>query len=702
MGQAQTQETLQGPASIGPLWRIFQLLAMLTAVSWLISYAFYLNGYTALVQIFGIDSVFWFVGGVAYFLSPIISFVLIGMAVKPETFRFLNRGDAKARIARALLLLIPLCWLGTVFVGAPSMINPMLKDPLSHSTALPVTGGAFFHAVFQHWFQGFAAMVLALAPSRFARITESDRPAGTGAVVREATRQAELDRRLKALHQATREMKAARTPERVARIAADAAEDVLGLQSSRVHLHEDDAATDGEELVPAAWTDGAEDALGGPPSTIDGSAGLVWDTFQTGDATYYPDHRGESGGSDADEPSLQSSFLLPLGDRGILIAQSTEPTELTDPEIELGHVLSATTEAALAKTEDERELELFRALVDRTSESAFVIDPDSGAVLDVNDAACRGLGYTDEELRKMPFANVVASIDAVLSDGALGDGGAVGEDGAPGEKRGLGEDGVLLGDDGMFVPDGSTADDRFGAGGGIDEADGPTLEAVLEAARTRGKVNVEAHHRRKDDTTVPVELTVHHVELDREYLLAIASDRSEGADERPSLVREIRAQGPATGEGIGESESEGAGESVAEGVGEPMGVGEGEEAVEGDRDGVVLPEKGDCLLILRRHRWPEEVVCPHCDGRDTIKKGTTGKGAKRYWCHECEQTFNDLTGTIFAEHRLTLPEMYYIIREMDHQKTAEIARQIDRSYQSVLEFVHEVQRASEGDVEFVR
>lgn len=112
-------------------------------------------------------------------------------------------------------------------------------------------------------------------------------------------------------------------------------------------------------------------------------------------------------------------------------------------------------------------------------------------------------------------------------------------------------------------------------------------------------------------------------------------------------------------------------------------------------DEVVLPDKEKCLQQLRRHRWSDEVTCPHCGQADTIKKGTTTKDAQRYQCHNCERTFNDLTGTIFAEHHLTLPEMFYIIRKMDETKTAQIARQLDRSYGSILDFVHEVQDTRE-------
>lgn len=110
--------------------------------------------------------------------------------------------------------------------------------------------------------------------------------------------------------------------------------------------------------------------------------------------------------------------------------------------------------------------------------------------------------------------------------------------------------------------------------------------------------------------------------------------------------------------------------------------------------GVVLPDKGTCLQVLRKHRWPEAVTCLLCDSPDTVMKGTTSKGAQRYLCNNCNSTFNDLTDTIFADHHLSLPEMVYIIRKMDETKTSNIAMHLDRSYPAVLSFVHKVQDSS--------
>lgn len=132
------------------------------------------------------------------------------------------------------------------------------------------------------------------------------------------------------------------------------------------------------------------------------------------------------------------------------------------------------------------------------------------------------------------------------------------------------------------------------------------------------------------------------------------------------------------------------------GDGDGDGLGSGESV-----DGDVLPERENCFRYLRRHRWPDGVKCPHCTSTDVIKKGTTNKGAQRYRCRDCDSIFNDLTGTIFSAHRLSLPEMFHIILEMDGTETSQIARQLDRSYNSVLDFVHEVRDARERNAGLV-
>lgn len=113
----------------------------------------------------------------------------------------------------------------------------------------------------------------------------------------------------------------------------------------------------------------------------------------------------------------------------------------------------------------------------------------------------------------------------------------------------------------------------------------------------------------------------------------------------------------------------------------------------GDVDRVSLPAKSVCFEYVRRHRWPNSVRCPRCDGTDVVKMGTTCKNAQRYKCKICESIFNDLTGTIFARHRFTLPEMFHIIRKMDDCPSGKIGRQIGRTAESVAQFTRKVREA---------
>ncbi len=53
------------------------------------------------------------------------------------------------------------------------------------------------------------------------------------------------------------------------------------------------------------------------------------------------------------------------------------------------------------------EVARFRALLDQAGESILVIDPRTHGLVDLNDTACRQLGYSREELLKMTFEDIV-------------------------------------------------------------------------------------------------------------------------------------------------------------------------------------------------------------------------------------------------------------------------------------------------------
>ena len=67
-----------------------------------------------------------------------------------------------------------------------------------------------------------------------------------------------------------------------------------------------------------------------------------------------------------------------------------------------------------------------------------------------------------------------------------------------------------------------------------------------------------------------------------------------------------------------------------------------------------LIDDARCYELVRQHRWPEGVRCPHCssagvarDGRDDARPHR-----QRYRCAGCGARFDDLTGTVLAgRHR---------------------------------------------------
>jgi PAS domain S-box-containing protein len=128
------------------------------------------------------------------------------------------------------------------------------------------------------------------------------------------------------------------------------------------------------------------------------------------------------------------------------------------------------------RKEREAELELFRSLIDRSNDAVFVIDPGTGQFLDVNDTACRRLGYDREELMEMTVPDIEANLP-----------------------------------------------------------DWDAWQAHVDDVRTEGALTFEGSHQRADGTIVPVEVNFNHVALDREYMCAIARDVTERKEHEREL-----------------------------------------------------------------------------------------------------------------------------------------------------------------------
>lgn len=186
---AHTRDTRKGSTGaerIDPGWRVFQAVALLTALSWLGSYVLMYDpgsGFRGVLA--GGQGLLEAWGNIVFDLSPILSVFIIALAVVPERLSYLTRGnDWTSAVTRVVLFALPVLWMVNVFVGPRAvMIDKLISQPLNPSGMIPFFGGVFLHVVLQHWFQAIAAITLALVPETFATLTESPTPAGVQCAV---------------------------------------------------------------------------------------------------------------------------------------------------------------------------------------------------------------------------------------------------------------------------------------------------------------------------------------------------------------------------------------------------------------------------------------------------------------------------------------------------------------------------------------
>lgn len=110
------------------------------------------------------------------------------------------------------------------------------------------------------------------------------------------------------------------------------------------------------------------------------------------------------------------------------------------------------------------ELRLIRKLLDNSSDVIEVIDPQTMRILDVNETACRDLGYSREELLSMSIYDIDPGFDYDIN------------------------------------------------------------KLIEEGSQKSGSVRFETTHRRKDGTVFAVEVSVGFVTLDKPYGLSIVRD----------------------------------------------------------------------------------------------------------------------------------------------------------------------------------
>ncbi|SMO42513.1 GAF domain-containing protein [Halorubrum cibi] len=185
--------------------------------------------------------------------------------------------------------------------------------------------------------------------------------------------QKRIERTLRRLHEATREMFSGEGRETVAEIATRTAIDTLGFPASGIRLYDPDSGT----LRPTAISEEATAVFGERPPFGPGD-GLVWDAYDRDETVVVDDLRNEE--TSVGYGDLRSLLVVSLGGHGVMPLGSPDPNFFDDTGVQLARVLAANVTTALDRAERteqlrERDAALQREL-DRLEKFAGVVSHD--------------------------------------------------------------------------------------------------------------------------------------------------------------------------------------------------------------------------------------------------------------------------------------------------------------------------------------
>lgn len=99
-----------------------------------------------------------------------------------------------------------------------------------------------------------------------------------------------------------------------------------------------------------------------------------------------------------------------------------------------------------------------------------------------------------------------------------------------------------------------------------------------------------------------------------------------------------------------------------------------------------MPSERKCFEEFRKIRWKEGVRCPRCGSENVRGHGEARKPhCRRYWCRDCRRTFNDLTGTVFANTNIDLRDWVYVMDKLyENMSMNKISKKLGRDYNTVM------------------
>jgi transposase-like protein len=103
---------------------------------------------------------------------------------------------------------------------------------------------------------------------------------------------------------------------------------------------------------------------------------------------------------------------------------------------------------------------------------------------------------------------------------------------------------------------------------------------------------------------------------------------------------------------------------------------------------------------LMKHFHPDGLKCPHCQADSAESRyfrTNEGSGLPVYRCDQCDGIYHLYSGTLFEGSQLTPPQVVLLLRGfVQGQTSAQLARELDLAYKTVLKWRHRVQANAEA------
>ena len=178
---------------------------------------------------------------------------------------------------------------------------------------------------------------------------------GSTGVVRDISERKRQEEKLDRLRERSRALMNTETREETARVATEAADEVIGAPLSGVRV----IAEDGQSLESLAVVETVYEVFDRLPSyprdTDPGSrADLLWQVIEDGRPRRFDDTRDHP--AVAESSPAKSAILHPIGDHGVFIVSSPEPNAFDDMDEALVEILASSLTSAMDRVDREQRL----------------------------------------------------------------------------------------------------------------------------------------------------------------------------------------------------------------------------------------------------------------------------------------------------------------------------------------------------------